>query len=82
MRAEEFNRLVAVPAQTYVVGVDVKSGDSYIVAAHSQRLAGVSSITRGFPLRNDEVKLALYEEVAEFWAANARTLWQTRFEDV
>jgi hypothetical protein len=80
--AEEFNRLVAVPAPTYVIGVDVKSGDSYIVAAHRRRQARVSSITRGFPLRSDAVKLALYEEVADFWSANGRTLWQTRFGDV
>lgn len=80
--ADEFNRMVAAPVPTYLVGVDVNRRATYIVAAHRPRRAQVSSITRAFPLGSDAVKLALYAEVAEFWKANRRTLWNTRFRDV
>lgn len=80
--ADGFNRLVAVPAPTYLIGVDVRSRSTYLVAAHTRRGRAVSSITRGFPLGHDAVKLALYEEVAEFWEVNGRKPWRTRFRDV
>lgn len=80
--ADDFNRMVEAPAPSYLVGVDVNRRATYIVAAHSRRRAQVSSITRAFPLGSDAVKLALYDEVAEFWKANGRKLWSTRFRDV
>ena len=80
--ADEFNRLVELPAPTYLIGVDVRSRSTYIVAAHSRRGTAVSSITRDFPLGRDAVKLALYDEVAEFWEVNRRKPWHTRFRDV
>jgi hypothetical protein len=78
----EFNRMVAAPVPTYLVGVDVNRRATYIVAAYRPRRARVSSITRAFPLGSEAVKLALYDEVAEFWKANRRTHWNTRFRDV
>ncbi|HEX8670811.1 MAG TPA: hypothetical protein VF710_02940 [Longimicrobium sp.] len=78
----QFNRMVAAPVPTYLVGVDVNRRATYIVAAHRPRRARVSSITRAFPLGSEAVKLALYDEVAEFWKANRRTHWNTRFRDV
>ncbi|HEX8450907.1 MAG TPA: DUF4365 domain-containing protein [Longimicrobium sp.] len=80
--ADEFNRLVAAPVPTYLVGVDVNRRATYIVAAHRRRGSRVSSITRAFPLGSDAVKVALHDEVAEYWKANGRTLWNTRFRDV
>lgn len=80
--ADRFNRMVEAPVPTYLVGVDVNRRATYIVAAHRRRTAKVSSITREFPLGSDAVKLALHDEVAEYWKANGRTLWNTRFRDV
>jgi hypothetical protein len=74
--------MVEAPVPAYLVGVDVNRRATYIVAAYRRRGAQVSSITREFPLGSEAVKLALYDEVAEFWKANRRTLWNTRFRDV
>jgi hypothetical protein len=76
-----YNRLLKFPAPTYLVGVDVRLGSSYIVAAQRPRDAGVYSITRAYPLASDATRIALHREVAAFWAANGRTLWETRFHD-
>ncbi|MBD0320026.1 MAG: DUF4365 domain-containing protein [Gemmatimonadetes bacterium] len=76
-----YNRLLEFPAPTYLVGVDVRSASSYIVAAQRPREAGVYSITRAYPLASDATRIALHGEVAAFWAANGRTHWQTRFHD-
>lgn len=77
-----YNRLLEFPAPTYLVGVDVRSASSYIVAAQRPRDAGVYSITRAYPLASDATRIALHREVAAFWAANGRTRWKTRFHDL
>jgi hypothetical protein len=82
IRPDRFNRMVAIPAPTYLVGVDVRSESSYIVAAHRRRSSRVSSITREYPLRSDAVRTGLYQEVESFWRASRRALRHTRFQDV
>jgi hypothetical protein len=82
MRPDRFNKMVAIPAPTYLIGVDVRSENSYIVAAHDRRSSRVSSITREYPLRNDAVRTGLYQEVESFWKASRRALRHTRFKDV
>jgi hypothetical protein len=79
---DRFNRMVSIPAPTYLIGVDVRSEHSYIVAAHDRRTSRVSSITREYPLRNDTVRTGLYEEVESFWNTSRRALRHTRFKDV
>jgi hypothetical protein len=79
---ERFNRMVAIPAPTYLIGVDVRSENSYIIAADQHRSSRVSSITREYPLRNDAVRAGLYQEVESFWKASRRALRHTRFKDV
>jgi hypothetical protein len=81
-RTDRFNRMVAIPAPTYLIGVDVHSESSYIVAAYRRRLSRVSSITREYPLRTDAVRTGLYQEVESFWRASRRALRHTRFQDV
>jgi hypothetical protein len=82
IRPDRFNRMVAIPAPTYLIGVDVRSEISYIVAAHHRRSSRVSSITREYPLRNDAVRTGLYQEVESFWTASRHALRHTRFQDV
>lgn len=82
IRPDRFNRMVEIPAPTYLIGVDVRSEISYIVAAHDRRSSRVSSITREYPLRNDAVRTGLYQEVERFWGASRRALRHTRFKDV
>ncbi|HLL81118.1 MAG TPA: DUF4365 domain-containing protein [Longimicrobium sp.] len=82
IRPDRFNQMVAVPAPTYLIGVDVRSENSYIVAAHRRRSSRVSSITREYPLRSDAVRAGLYQEVDSFWRASRHALRHTRFRDV
>jgi hypothetical protein len=78
---DRFNRLVRIPAPTYLIGVDVFTETSYLQTAHRPRRAALSSITKAYPLRNEAVKIELYREVVAFWRANRSNLHNTRFHD-
>lgn len=80
--AERFNRLVRLPAPTYLIGVDVVAYRCYLVAAHRTRRAKVASITRQYPLDDDQVRLNLYREVLSYWAGHRRRPHPTGFADV
>ena len=82
VEGEKFNSLARLPAPTYLIGVDMNSETSHIVAAHKPRSTAVSSITRRFRLCDDSTKIDLYKEVLEFWNANRPILQRTRFKDV
>ncbi len=79
---EKFNRLVRLPAPTFVIGVDVLAERSYVIAARSPRKSGVSSLTKTYCLRDDGVKIKLYAEVLAFWKHNRPFLRRTEFKDV
>ncbi len=76
-----FNALVKLPAPTYVIGVDVNSERSYVVAAHKVRAAAVATISKAFNLRDDAVKSDLYREVRHYWQENRPTYFESRFVD-
>jgi hypothetical protein len=82
VEAEKFNFLARLPAPTYLIGVDVNSETSHIVAAHKPRSTAISSITRSFRLTDDDTKIDLYKEVLGFWNANRPILQRPRFKDV
>jgi hypothetical protein len=79
---DRYNRLVRVPAPTFLIGVDVISELTYLIAAHRTRTAPVSGMTKAFPLQDASVKIELYREVRAFWQANKPILQRTRFKDV
>ena len=88
--ADRFNRLVRLPAPTYLVGVnvpvegavDLEGGVSFLVGANRPRKSGVSSITKAYSLRQDAVMIQLYREVLDFWQVFRPALQRTRFTDV
>ena len=77
----KFNELARLPVPTYLIGVDVRSETSYLVAARRIRPTPVYSITKAYNIADDSVKIALYEEVLSFWNAAKRINSQTRFTD-
>lgn len=79
---EAYNRLVRVAAPTYLIGVDVLTETSYVVAAYRSRTVTVASMTRAFRLGDPPVRIALYREVHAYWRANKAILQRTRFKDV
>jgi hypothetical protein len=78
---ERFNQLVRLSAPAYLVAVDIVSEEAYLVAACRSRKGAVASITKAFPLSDAAVKIALYREVAEFWASHKPLRRQSRFQD-
>jgi hypothetical protein len=79
---ERFNALAALPAPAYLIGVDTRVECSYIVAANRQVNADVPSILRAYNLKDDGIKIALYQEVVQFWRRNRRSLRNSRFAHV
>jgi len=79
---DQFNRLVRFPVPAYLLGVDIRAEQSYLVAACRRRRQAVSSVTKAFPLYGDAGKIALYREVAAFWATYRPTRRASRFHDV
>ncbi len=67
---DRFNRLVRMPAPTFVIGVDLNLERSYLVSAHKTRKTRVSSITKSYCLRDDRVKDHPFNNFL-FWSAGA-----------
>jgi hypothetical protein len=78
--ARKFNDLVRVPVPTFLIGVDVRSETSYIVAAHRTRQRPVSSVPKTYNLSDDSVRINLYKEVQSFWTVVKHIPQQTRFD--
>lgn len=79
---EKFNKLVTVPVPTYLIGVDRRNEQSYIVTACRRRNARVSSIITDYSLKDDSVKISLYKEVVQYWKLNRHPPISTNFRDV
>src|SRR5436309_5880513 len=69
-----YNRLVRIPAPTYIIGVDVVAEASYLVAAHRPRRTLVASMATAFRLGDVRGKIELYREVMLFWRAHKAVL--------
>jgi hypothetical protein len=78
----KFNDLVDIQAPTYLVGVDIDSETTYLVGAYGRRSLGVSSISKNFKLKDDNVRIDLYKEVLEYWKVNSPTVKSKKFNDV
>src|SRR5207244_3212677 len=53
----DFNRLVRLAIPTYILAVDVRTEQVYLVAACQKRTKAVASVTKAFPLFDDAVKI-------------------------
>ena len=81
LEREHYERLRMLPIPAYLVGVDITNENAFVVAAFKRRPTGISSITTAFSLRNDDVKIRLYEEVSEFWRRSKKPRIRTEFSD-
>jgi len=59
-------RLAALPAPTYLVGVDEVSETAYLVSANGRSRKGLSSLSTQFRLNQQRQDL-LFQEVLQFW---------------
>jgi hypothetical protein len=64
---KHFNSLVTTKVPTYIVGIDDHGEAAFISAALTRRRATLSSLCTRFPLREEAVRLKLFDEVASFW---------------
>jgi hypothetical protein len=78
----KFNALVRLPVPTFLIGVDLRSERSYLVAAARKRQRPVSGAAKVYCLSDDSVRIDLYKEVQSFWNAAKRIPRQTRFGHV
>jgi hypothetical protein len=79
---ERYNRLVRLPAPTYVIGVDELSETSSLIAARKTRQTPLSSMTKRFSLKDEPIKIQLHREVADYWKKYRTSLFRSQFEDV
>ena len=77
----KLKELARLPVPAYLIGVDIRSEMSYLVAAQRIRREPVSSITKAYNIADDSVKIALYEEVLSFWNTVKNISYRTRFTD-
>lgn len=77
----KLNELARLPVPAYLIGVDIRSETSYLVAVQRMRREPVSSITKAYNMAVDSVKIGLYEEVLSFWNAVKNVSFPTRFTD-
>ncbi|MEX1230463.1 MAG: DUF4365 domain-containing protein [Planctomycetaceae bacterium] len=80
IQARGFNTLVRLPVPTYVIGVDIATDESYLIAAICERRRSLSHIKKSYNLSDDSVRIDLYEEVTSFWKAVRRIPHPTRFD--
>jgi hypothetical protein len=77
---EDIDRMVACPAPTYVVGMDVQQiGVGFILSVNEPR-PHVASLTTAFRI-NCDVLRELRDEVRDFWARRDMVLAGSRFRE-
>lgn len=79
----KYNRLARIPAPTFLVGVDINAEKVYLVGACKPEKKSFSSICKKFDLKDDDVRVALYKEVKEYWKKHSPRLNQikTKFKN-
>jgi hypothetical protein len=76
---EDIDRMVAVPAPSYVVGIDVAMGAGFLLSVNEPR-SKVASLTTRHPI--DCKTLAdLRDEVVGFWSTRNMVLAGSRFRE-
>ncbi len=81
LELDGYDRLRGLPIPAYLVGVDLPNENAYVIAALKRRTTGISSITTAFSLRDERVRIRLYEEVLRFWQRSAKPKIRSGFND-
>jgi hypothetical protein len=76
---QDIDRMVAVPAPTYVLGVDTVKGVGFLVSVNEPR-GKVASLTTRFPVDCNLLE-DLRDEIVAFWTARNMTLADSRFKE-
>ncbi len=76
---EDIDRMVAIPAPTYIVGIDVEGGDGFLLSVNEPR-GHVASLTTQFRIGCDVLR-ELRDEVRDFWASRDMALTGSRFRE-
>jgi hypothetical protein len=76
----DIDRMVACPAPSYVVGIDVETMKlGYLLSVNEPR-AHVASLTTRFPISCDTLR-QLYDEVHAYWSSRDMVLAGSRFRE-
>jgi len=76
---EDVDRMVAVPAPTYVVGVDTALQVGFLLSVNEPR-GPVAGLATRFPI-DRRGREDLRDEVVEFWSARNMVLTDSRFKE-
>ena len=77
---EDIDRMVACPAPTYVVGMDVQTfGVGFLLSVNEPR-GPVASLTTAFRINCDTLR-QLRDEVAAYWSSRDMVLVGSRFRE-
>ncbi len=75
----DVDRMVAVPAPTYMVGIDTELCVGYLLSVNEPRGA-ISSLATRHKI-DDDVRGGLRDEVIEFWSSRNMVLADSRFKE-
>jgi hypothetical protein len=77
---DDIQRMVACPAPTYVVGIDVNANDVGFLLSVNEPRGNVASLTTQFRI-DCRVLAQLKDEVIDFWSSRDMTLTGSRFRE-
>jgi hypothetical protein len=78
MSRREVRRLVLFPAPTYVVGIDERQEEGFILAVLEGMTNPIPSLPTNFPLKGANLRI-LSEEVRRFWQGRDMAMRQSAF---
>lgn len=77
---QDIDRMVACPAPTYVVGVDIQTNDVGFILAVNEPRQHVASLTTAFRIDCDTLR-HLADEVCAYWSTRNMILTGSRFRE-
>ena len=76
---KKLRQLAKLPMPTYLVAVDIRREQSFIVSAWRGKKGGIKKVLRRFDLSKESIRIELYNEVMEFWKKAALAKRKSRF---
>ena len=80
VKQEHVAGLALYPAPTYIVGIDDKTEEGFVISANGVNLTSLSSITTAYPL-DEANRQMLWDEVRTYWTAPASPKLNSAFHD-
>ena len=78
----KYNKLAAIPAPTFLIGVDIRTEKAFVIAAPKALRKAFSSISKKHDLQDETVRVRLYKEVVKYWRRNRSRLIKLRTQFV